>query len=562
MKRSLLSALAATCFACTGSIGDLNGNGTRDEDLAPPDFESPTLSPGPQVLLATPRFVRLSHAQWENTIQALFKLTTPVGLSRDFSNDQAYGHYDTDYHRLEVSSGLWGDYQRAAETLAQQQSQSSASSRWLPANLPASGNARRDAFISSFGHDVFRRELTAEERSRYTALFDRGAAAYGSGNAFNDGVRITIEAMLQSPNFVYRDESAGEQVGDTIRLSGNALASRLSYFIWNTMPDEELFAAAESGALEDDAGLTEQVSRMLDDERAKAVFKSFHAQLLDFSKYGDIERDPEAFPNWDKAVMNPAYRTEGELFMQSLVFNGGTLRDILTSKRTFVNADLAEAYGLEGSYNATFQEATLPEGRPGLLTRLGFLAFNAKKAHPDLIHRGLFMSTTLLCRSLAPPPNVDRTSVQSGTTNRERINSVTGPGTCGEGCHGVTINPPGFALESFDATGQFRTMDNGAPVDTTGLYAFANGRTVEFDDITGLVPAIADAPEFHRCYTSHIYEYFYGRGVLAGDMPLVDDLAQQSLDGALDMRGIVTGIATSKGFRYRTASELDAEVSQ
>jgi hypothetical protein len=171
------------------------------------------------------------------------------------------------------------------------------------------------------------------------------------------------------------------------------------------------------------------------------------------------------------------------------------------------------------------------------------------------------MSADLLCRPLAPPPDVNTAITQTGVTNRQRYESVTGKGTCGEGCHATVINPPGFALESFDAVGTYRTTDNGQPVDTAATYTFPDGDAVSFDDIGALMTAVAGAAEYHRCMSAHMVEYFYGREVLQGDIGLMDTIAEASLEGKASIRTLVEGIVTSRGFRQRPIGEL-AEVTQ
>ncbi len=551
--------------ACTGLIGEADGI-SRDQEqeqdqvpaAQPPDFEQPTLTPGPQTLLATPRLIRLSHEQWENTMADLFHDERP-GLSANFIADTRYGAYDNNYRRLVVGDTLWGDYQSAAETIAAAQVQRLAS--WLPAGLPASGTARRDAFIREFGRRVFRRTLTEAEVSAYAALFDTGDAAYDAGTAFNDGVRITLEAMLQSPNLLYRAELSNSVVNGAVRLNGFEVASRLSYFVWNTMPDDELLDVADAGGLDDEAGLVSQLNRLLDDPRAASALERFHDQTYNLARYRDLDKDTAIFPGWNKTTHGEAYFREASMFLDDLVRNGGTFRDFLLSRTTFVNSTLAQGYGLGGSYGTAFVKAELPATRPGFMTRLGFLTSNAKRTQPDPVHRGLFMNADLLCRPLAPPPDVNTAITQTGVTNRQRYESVTGKGTCGEGCHGTVINPPGFALESFDAVGTFRTTDNGQPVDTSATYTFSDGDAVSFDGIGELMNAVAGAAEYHRCMSAHMVEYFYGREVLQGDIGLVDTIAQASLDDDADIRSLIEGIVTSRGFRERPVAEL-AEATQ
>ncbi len=191
--------------------------------------------------------------------------------------------------------------------------------------------------------------------------------------------------------------------------------------------------------------------------------------------------------------------------------------------------------------------------RSGFLTRLGFLTRNATLTEPDPIHRGVFINLNLLCRKLGALPNIPENLMPEGDTNRERIDSITGTGTCGAGCHANTINPLGFALENYDALGQYRTEDNGFPVNAADSYQFADGRVIDFNDAIELSDQLADAPELHSCYVQQLLEYVYGRDLTDADAPLVDELASQSHTEGLSVKEITVRLVTSSAFRFRTA---------
>jgi hypothetical protein len=505
--------------------------------------------------LITSRFPRLSHPQWENTVQDLFRLPEPPGLAQSFDADPPLGRFDNNTARLTMTAGLWQDYQRAAETMAEQiTNDGEAMDRIVPDDPQGEGAAR--AFIESFGARAFRRPLTAAEIDRYAAQFDRADELFAGLDGFTAGVRMTIATMLQSPHFLYRSELASEASGKAIQLSGYEIASRLSYAFWSTMPDDELFAAAAAGELDTVEGVREQALRMFDDGRTRASFAHFHEQMFALAEYEDLDKNPDAFPEW-RRELGSMMRREVELFFESVVFDGdGTIGDLLTSTRAFVNDELADIYGVEGDFGDEFVEVELdPATRAGFLTRLGFLTRNATLTEPDPIHRGVFVNLEILCRPLSAVPNLPDNLMFVGNTNRERIESVTGPGTCAEACHGGIINPIGFSLEHYDAIGRYRAEDNGYPVDASSTYKFPDGRSLTFENAIELSQLLAGEPDPHACYVGQLLEYMYGSEVDETRFKLVSDMTDLSLAQNASIRELVASIVTSDSFRFRPVTE-------
>ena len=226
--------------------------------------------------------------------------------------------------------------------------------------------------------------------------------------------------------------------------------------------------------------------------------------------------------------------------------------ELLTSTKSYVNADLAKIYGLQGSFGTDYQEVDLdPTQRAGILTRAGFLAKNATLTESDPIHRGVSINLDIICRTITAPPNIPENPVKTGNTTREKVDSITGAGTCGEGCHHTIINPLGYAFESFDALGQYRTTDNGYPVNTADTYAFIDGRTIQFANAVELSKQLAEAPEVHACCTQQLLEFILGRDLQQVDKVVVRDLAQQSLTDHLSIKDLVVNVVTSNTFRVR-----------
>ncbi len=526
-------AVLATCVAlalaagCTGTIGD------PAEDLS----AGPTGTPPRDALVASTRFPRLTHRQWENTVRDLLKLGATPGVSSAFTTDPPGSTFGNDGELLKVTPGLWGDYQKATELVAEKLAKDPAAlARVVPVGLSGALDAKARAFVEGFAWRAYRRPLSAEETAALVELFKRGASLTGLADPVTAGVQVVVTAVLQSPYFEYRVELGERQPDGTLGLGPYEMASRLSYALWNTMPDDALFAAARDGTLATAAGIEVQARRLLDDPRAEPVLADFHARLFDFDHFASLKKDPAVFPQWPATGMDAALRTEAELFVREVtVARRGGIAELLTASYTFVNDKLAPLYGVDGAFDASFRKVELdPKVRAGLLTQIGFLAANASPRETDPIHRGVFVNLRIVCADLPPPPmNVPPLPKDAGgtMTMRERITAHTGKNTCGAGCHGSMINPAGFAFEGFDAIGRARATDNGRPVNAADVYPFLDGPKA-YDGAAAFAQVLAKRPQVHRCYAGNWLEYAYGRRKASGDEALIERVAGASLAGA------------------------------
>nr|PZN24164.1 MAG: hypothetical protein DIU78_12645 [Pseudomonadota bacterium] len=453
-----------------GSVSGTNGTGGASSG-GPPGIDGtpinpendPTISPDP-IDLDPPSpatsnldldgspiysgFIRLTHEQWEASVRDLLYLPAEPGLSSAFTSDPPEGTFSNNEKALFVSSTLRTDYQLAAETLAEQVTKDAQTlSRITGGNDPG-------AFIKNFGRRVYRRPLTAAEEQRYRRLFDLGPQVFGSGNDFADGARIVIEAMLQAPGFIYRSE-LGSGGG---RLTSYEIASKLSFLLRNTTPNDDLLNAAESGELDTPAGLLARAEQLLETADAQNVLRRFHTELFGLDRYSSIDKDRNLFSSYSDEI-NDDLQEADALFFNHIFTQGQGLREILLSPVAFVNQAIAPFYGVQ-MQGSGFTQVTLGPERPGFFTRIGFLAYNANLRDPDPIHRGVDINLRVLCAHLSPPPGQIPAlpAPMPGQTNRERVTAHTGPGTCGGACHGTIINPIGFAFENFDAIGQERSL--------------------------------------------------------------------------------------------------------
>ncbi len=500
------------------------------------------------------RFPRLTNSQWQSTVRDLFYLDDVAAISTELQPDPPLGRFDNNIARLAFSAAHWRGFQRAAEEVAEFITSSPALVAAIsPSDEPAELEAAGRAFIEHFAPRAFRRPLQAGELDSYLAIFLEGASHYPGTSESDAGKRLVIEALLQSPHFLYRVEDSESAKPGLVSLDGFEVASRLSYAFWNSMPSDELFAAASDGSLDTQDGVREWAATMFEDPRTEKQFDSFHVQAFQLDEYADLDKSAELFPNWRREIGEAMLR-ESEMFLSSEVLGGGGIKELLTSTKSFVNADLAALYGLEGDFGSDFVEVELdPTQRSGMLTRLGFLTRNATLTQSDPIHRGVFVNLNLICRPLSAVPNLPDNLMPVGDTNRERVNSLTGPGTCGEGCHATLINPIGFSLEHYDALGQYREEEGGQPVNSADVYTFESGEQLAFDDAIGLSAQLASSVEVHACYIQQLLEYLLGRDLEAQDMELVAQYAQESVDQGLSIREIILRVVESKSFRYRVA---------
>jgi len=535
-------ALVLACLlpSCIGTIG-----GSSDEQQA--------------VLMVPERsaFPRLTHAQWENSVRDVLRLEQRPGFSASFTGDPLGGVFDNNEAVLSVTPNLWADYQRAAEELAALVVADPARVAALVPPDEGQGNeARARAFIETVGKRAYRRPLAAAEVDKLVALFNLAPTVI-DGDPFLAGVEHVLSAIFQSPHFVYRVEGTQEPREDgLIPLGAYELASRLSYLLWNTMPDDVLFEAAAAGELDTKEGLRTHAERMLADPQARDVVLSFHRQLFDWKKFGDLYKDPAVFPEFGPEMGQDLVR-EAELFVEDVVFTQeGGLNELLTSRTAFVNDRLAGLYEVDAPSGAEFGKVELDaEKRSGILTRAGFLAANGTARASDPIHRGVFVNLRVLCARLPPPPNnVPPLPPVEGKTTREIVASHTGKGTCGASCHGTLINPAGFAFENYDAIGRYRAEDNGFPVNAADAYPLGGGMA-SFNDAISWSQMLAESREANECFARNWLEFAYGRDAVVEDAELITKLGEESRTG-MSVKELLLELIASDAFSTRRPVEV------
>jgi len=420
-----------------------------------------------------------------------------------------------------------------------------------------SDDACPDRYIERLGLRTHRRPLSTEERADYRALYD---AAFAEGGE-ELGFRTVLQVMLQTPFFLYHVDAAepSAAAGTAVRLHGYELAARLSYFLWNSMPDDALFEAAQSGALDEPEGIEQQVDRMLADPRAQDAIPSFHLQWLAIREMQGVTKDDAMFPQFDDALRT-AMLEETVAFTDYVFRRGdGTLRELLTADYSIIDGPLFELYGVDEPPDHVAGEPIALDAtqRAGVLTQAAFLA---KHAHPDQtspVHRGLVIRENLMCHTIpSPPPDVDNVApaVNDATTTRERFAQHEADPVCAS-CHHL-IDPIGLGFEHYDPLGAWRTADAGFPVDASGEILRA-GADVDgtFDGAVELAQRLAESERVANCTVNQWFRFALGRIESQDDACTLHTLYAGFEDSDGNLKVLLRELATSDAFTHVRAGE-------
>jgi hypothetical protein len=416
----------------------------------------------------------------------------------------------------------------------------------------------RDQFIDSFGMRAFRRPLSSTEQARYRAIFDRGAELVASGDAFRDGVQVTLQAILQSPKLLYRIE-AGDGTSDAAgaKLTPFELATRLSFMLTGTTPDAELLAAARSGALSTPDQIATQARRLVSAPGFEERALSFHERWMQLDELGSLAKDTMAFPSFSADLVS-SMRSETTRFVKAVALEGtGTVSALLTSRFGFVDQRLAALYGLQGNFGADLVRVEHAPGSPrlGLFTQASFLAgHSSSSSGTSPILRGVFLLRRLACVNIPePPPGAanQEPAMQPATeirTTRDYFTWKTSMPACA-GCHHTLINPTGFAFEKFDGLGQWRETDRGAPIDASGTLRLGS-KDLAFQSAGELLEALAQEPQVQACYAKNWLQFAYGRREAQGDLRGLGLAAQRLQAGNLSIRDLAVALTERPAFNH------------
>jgi len=538
--------LAPALVACTGDAGSSDPGSRGDDD----DDDNDDLPPGPPVAeeceddLVDVGVRRLTRVEYANSVRDLFKGVELPEIS--VIGDPNPGGFENQADNLAPQETLVAGYQsmsaRAAAAAVAE------GSDFLDCE-PQKNSSCVKSFVEDFGRRAFRRPLSDKEQDAFVDLHADLEAELGEEEA----LALTIEAFLQSPEFLYRVELSDTDSSKAEAVTGYDMATRLSYLIWGSIPDEELLDAAEAGDLSSAKEIRRQANRMLKDPRAIDQLVNFHREWLAYDHVVDDpeDKDKDRYPDF-KGSMREDMREEALLFTRHVMEEGdGTLRALLTDTTSFLNEDLANVYGVKAPSKA-WGKVDLDDGeRAGILTRGFFLSGRAHQLQGSPPLRGVFLLEHMLCLTPGTPdPDADlsepsESSGSEGLTNREAFEKRLEEGgrNC-VGCH-QAFDPLGNAFEHYDAVGAFREKDNGKPVDASGEIA---GKS--FDNALELMPILSELEDVRACLAGNILAFVHGRSRSTVSRCSEDALVERIDDGA-DMADLLLEAAGTRNFLYR-----------
>ena len=427
---------------------------------------------------------------------------------------------------------------------------------------PATVSEERDCatvILSRLARRAYRRPVSANDVSTLLSFFDRGRE---NGGSFDRGIQLALERLLVDPDFLLRIERDPDSIEPErlYQLSDMEIASRLSFFLWGSLPDDLLLDVAERGHLTDPVQLEAQVRRMLDDPRSRSLVDDFAVQWLHLRNLEDVKGDPVPFPDFDDNLVEAFYE-ETTRFLSSTLREDRSILDLLDADYTFVNERLARHYGIQGIYGSRFRKVIVPnrEQRGGLLGHGGLLAISSYPTRTSPVLRGKWLLDTIF-GAPAPTPPADVPSLpergEGGNTTsvRDRLERHRQAPACAA-CH-ATIDPPGFALENFDGLGAWRNVDEfGNPIDATATMP--NG--VEVQGMAGLRTLLLQQPEqFAATVTEKLLSYALGRALMYYDKPTVRTIVHDAATDEYRWSSLILGIVKSPAFLTRNTSLVSA----
>ena len=419
---------------------------------------------------------------------------------------------------------------------------------------PNTGAACVDKILSTLARRAYRRPVTKAE---VASLAKFVAMAKAEGQSVEQGIQLAIQAMLVSPHFLFRIERDLDPTDPSKvhKISDLELASRLSYFLWTSMPDDELLSIAEAGKLRQPGILEAQVKRMLADERSSALADNFAGQWLETRNLDSITPDPKKFPEWGPELRD-SMKTETRMFFESVLRENRPLSEFLDAKYTFLDERLAKHYGIEGVSGGTFRRVELTtDQRGGLLSQASILSISSYPTRTSPVIRGKYLLQNFLgAPPPAPPPDVptlDEEAVGNAGSLRQQLEKHRSNATCAS-CHN-RMDVLGFGLENYDAIGKWRTMDGKFPVDISGT--FPNGKSFS-TPAEMKVLLKEELPDFARCIIEKMLTYSLGRGLEKYDRKTIDEIGRKLSASGYQFQTLISEIVQSLPFQSRRGEAL------
>jgi hypothetical protein len=494
---------------------------------------------------------RLTHREYDNTVSDLLNTTTRAAQA--FVAEERSLGFDNSAVARTVSQLLADQYAAAARRL----------SREFGENLGVLRGCEAQAFdeatciaslIDGLAARAYRRPLFAGERDRLLAFYQGSRLEFGERAA----AEMVVQAILQGAQFLYRfefDATSGPDVPnavDVVEVGEYELASRLSYFFWQSMPDAELFEAARAGQLRSPARVLSEARRLLGSPRARPTVQDFHSQWFDLAAVDNVSKDSGVYPAFQQG-MGSRLRQQAEAFVGAVIFDGqGTLASLLTSPVGFIDDTLAPLYGLPLPGSTELAPTTFPEQeRSGLLTQPAWLAIHAKPNQSSPVSRGYFVREALFCTTPPPPPpnlNVEVPAFDPNVTTRERFETHRSDPTCA-GCHAL-LDPVGMGFENYDGIGAYRSQEANRPVDAQGELT-ATDIDGTFVGAVELAHRLASSNQVSDCAVKHWFHFVFGRQESQADGCTLRTMLDSFSASNGNIRELLLSMTQSPAFLYR-----------
>lgn len=542
-------AAVAVIAAAAVSIPDLLGTGHRRTD------ELAATAGGPTVLR------RLTQAQYRHTIADIFGSDIKIG-GRFEPDIRDSGLIEVGAGKVSVPASGLEQYGKMARTISAQVLDKAHRDSMIdckPASVAAPDDACAERFLSQVGRLLYRRPLTGDELKELVQGANAATKAVGN---FDSGLEITLTSMLQAPQFLFTWENAKDG-----RLDGFAKASRLSFFLWDTTPDDELLTAAAKGELDTEKGLSRQVDRLLSSPRVEAGVRAYFTDMFGFDGFDNLAKDPSIYPKYSFGLATEAQEQTLRTISNLLLTHDGDYRDLFTTRDTFVSRSLGAVYGIPVAKDAPgatpdgWQPYTIPadDPRSGILMQISYLALHSHPGRTSPTLRGKALRETILCQKVPDPPGNVNFNIVQDTKNplyktvRQRLEAHRTEPTCA-GCHKM-IDPIGLSLENFDSIGTYRASENDAAIDASGDI---DG--VKFPNAQGLGQAMHDHPAVPACLVKRLYAYAVGRAPTKSESEwLRSDVLKDFAGDKYRLRPLLREIVTSDVFYRIVPSANDAQ---
>jgi hypothetical protein len=548
----------------TGSSPDSPGGSTSTPGGStsvtnPPKIATPSACTGKPSVGAAP-LRRLTRDQYANAVREVLREAMGTNPAVDsLSEDELVGPFFSNTV-AKPDEAMTQQYMDTAERVGRDIAVAAKLDALVaPLQCAARDEACAGKVIDRYTTRAYRRPLTADERGRYVTLY-RAYAAQPNNGGFPGGVRGIVQTMLQSPNFLYHLEipDAAGTAGAVVALNPYALASRLAFALWNSGPDDTLIAAARDGSLSDLTKLRTQVSRMLGDARAREGLAAFHLQWMGIEgkdSLEDVAKNTTVYKAFTPKLVS-GMRAETVAFIDYVLRGGGDgkLTTLLGAPYSFVNATLAPVYGVTAPMMGDTPVKTDldPKQRGGLFTQASFLSVHAQTDGSSPVKRGVILRRNVMCQDLPdPPPTVNNAppSPSKTMTTRERYTMLHEKDPTCAGCHKL-IDQVGFAYESYDGIGAWRSMENGKPIVST-VDLVSTDIDGQYAGALDLDAKLAQSPMVRQCMAKQWFRYALGRYDTMEDACTIQQITATLEAAQLDVRQLIGALAASDGFRYQ-----------